>query len=234
MQGAIRYMRKRRLKLFLFVIGDAIQSKSLGATMETSNQIRSCLMVLQKRAGLSPYWLEVWEVTPNPHVNLIAPATEDIALKMAEAYPEYFVGGFGTGRETGRYAIQPVYDARHLQTYLAKERTSRASFALHMPRQKTGRFPNEFIGDRVRLSRALKRHAIEAGDVKDWQRTNAKRSSFKSKKTAKPASQKTEHSTLKCWLPLPMSPDNSFPSWYPIAWMDTPIKSTSTALRVAA
>ena len=218
MRGAIRYMQKRRCKLFLIVIGDKLLSLSPEEALKEAQAIRSHLMVLLKRAGLPTYWLEVWEVDPELHVNLIAPATEEIARKIVQAYPDYFVGGYGEDGETGQYAVQPVYDVRHLKTYLSKQRTARASDSLRMPRQKIGRFPNKVIGDRVRLSRALKRHAIEAGDVKDWQRTNAKRSS--SRKDRKPARLKTTPPPLENWLPLPASLDSGLPDWFPIGWMD--------------
>jgi hypothetical protein len=98
-----------------------------------------------------------------------------------------FVGSRDIGRHLKGSAV--FGDLIHVQLatdphtlarkYFAKERTPQAGYRRsHM---LGGRLPGSHRlaggGDRVRLSRALERDAIEAGYVEAWQHTNARRSS---------------------------------------------------------
>src|SRR5262249_26935880 len=79
--------------------------------------------------------------------------------------------------------VGPVNDAEGLvRGYLAKERTSQADHGRkHVfggRRNGSHRLPGG--GDRIRLSRQLERDAVEAGDVRPWQHTNAKRKTHSS------------------------------------------------------
>jgi hypothetical protein len=75
--------------------------------------------------------------------------------------------------------VRPVTDSNDLaRKYLSKERTPQAGYGRE--RMLGGRLRGshrlEGGGDRVRLSRALERDAIEAGYVEAWQHSNARRS----------------------------------------------------------
>ena len=74
-------------------------------------------------------------------------------------------------------AIERVYDLRGLtQGYFAKMRTSNAGYGrTDLGGRISGAHTLPGGGDRVRLSRELERDAIEAGYVKDWPHTYARR-----------------------------------------------------------
>jgi hypothetical protein len=70
-----------------------------------------------------------------------------------------------------------VTDSNGLFKYLIKERTSQAGYRREhkLGGRLRGSHRLEGGGDRVRLSRALERDAIDAGYIEPWQHTNAKR-----------------------------------------------------------
>src|SRR5215472_10217242 len=75
--------------------------------------------------------------------------------------------------------VRPVTDSNGLvRKYLSKERTPQAGYGREymLGGRLKGSHRLEGGGDRVRLSRALERDAIEAGYVEPWRHSNARRS----------------------------------------------------------
>ena len=75
--------------------------------------------------------------------------------------------------------VRPVTDSNGLvRKYLSKERTPQAGYGREhvLDGRLKGSHRLEGGGDRVRLSRALERDAIEASYVATWQHSNARRS----------------------------------------------------------
>jgi hypothetical protein len=75
--------------------------------------------------------------------------------------------------------FRPVTDSNGLvRKYLSRERTPQAGYGREykLGGRLKGSHRLEGGGDRVRLSRALERDAIEAGYVDAWQHSNARRS----------------------------------------------------------
>jgi len=75
--------------------------------------------------------------------------------------------------------VRPVTNSNGLvRKYLSKERTPQAGYGREhlLGGRLRGSHRLEGGGDRVRLSRALERDAIEAGYVDAWQHSNARRS----------------------------------------------------------
>jgi hypothetical protein len=109
----------------------------------------------------------VFETLGGIHAHVVFVGIDDISDRLRRSKK------FGATIHVG-----PVTDAARLtNSYLAKERTPQAGYRReHMLGGRVkGSHRLQGGGDRVRLSRELERDAIEAGAVKPWQRTNARR-----------------------------------------------------------
>ena len=155
----------RDCHLYWAVIGDDVLTQPSTESYKTFSKVKSRLVRLQERSDLPQYWCETFEVTNGLHDNLIFTGTASIAENLKSAFPDCF---------KGEKSIQLVTDRKALETYLVKESTPQAS---HLsPQRKKGSHRCAGLGDRVSLSRALKRKVLASGDVKDWKITYAKRS----------------------------------------------------------
>lgn len=167
LSAAMHFMEK--WQLWTCAIGDEAMDANNEIACALADDVKSFLTRYQDRAGLPLYWIEVIEVSPSRHSHLVFVGNESIALAVHSAFPSLFVSGVGKGQ-----AIERVHDRRGLVEYLSWERTPQASASLGLVRKK-GSFRLEGLGDRVKLSRALKRDAIEAGLVEPWRATNTAR-----------------------------------------------------------
>lgn len=168
LSGAMHFLRGR-YELWTCAIGDNALDVENEATCKLADEVKSLLVRHQDRASLPLYWIEVIEVSPHRHSHLVFVGSKKIGDALHAAFPSLFASGVSRGE-----AIQPVYDQLGLVAYFSKERTTQASVSLGLPR-KRGSYRLEGLGDRVKLSRDLKRDAIEAGLVAPWKATNTSR-----------------------------------------------------------
>jgi hypothetical protein len=122
----------------------------------------------QTKYNLPAYSVTVLETRGGLHAHIAFIGTRDIAgrLQSSSAFEELI-------------DVRPVTDSNGLvRKYLSKERTSQAGYGREhlLGGRLRGAHRLEGGGDRVRLSRALERDAIEAGYVDAWQHSNARRS----------------------------------------------------------
>ena len=168
LSGAMHFLRGH-YELWTCAIGDHALRVENETTCKLADEVKSLLVRHQDRAGLPLYWIEVIEVSPHRHSHLVFVGSKEIGDALHAAFPSLFVSGVGKGK-----AIARVHDQRGLVDYLSWERTPQASASLGLVRKK-GTFRLEGLGDRVKLSRDLKRDAISAGLVEPWQATNTAR-----------------------------------------------------------
>ncbi len=122
---------------------------------------------LQKEHDLYGYNVTVFETRSAIHAHIIFIGNSSIAQRLRESK-------FGSKIE-----VAPVTNESDLALkYLAKERTPQAGYRLtNLGGRLSGSHRLEGGGDRVRLSRELERDAIDAGVIRPWIHTNARRSS---------------------------------------------------------
>jgi len=123
---------------------------------------------LQTKYDLPAYSVAVLETRGGLHAHITFIGTRDIARRL-QSSPVF----------TGQIDVRPVTDPNGLaRKYLSKERTPQAGYGREymLGGRLKGSHRLEGGGDRVRLSRALERDAIEAGYVDAWQHSNARRS----------------------------------------------------------
>lgn len=210
----MQFMDSKGLTFYWAVLGDEALDMEATNARKTSGEVKSWLVQEQGRSKIPQYWLEVLEVTGGLHSNLVFPANRKIVAKMRKKWPNLF---------KRKKSIRWVYDWHRLAYgYLAKECTQDAYVKFTKRIKKTGTHYIDGGGDRVRLSRALKRDALAAKAITPWTTTNAKRSQRKN--LHKPALPKA--TTLENWLPLPASTEPGLPTWYPIAWLNAKIPLT--------
>ena len=115
---------------------------------------------------LPAYSVLTFETRGGLHAHIVFIGVPEIARRLRRAV-------FGSFVEVSR-----VTDPGCLvRKYLAKERTPQAGYRRNhlLGGRLKGSHRLDGGGDRVRLSRALERDAIEAGAVRPWRHTNAKR-----------------------------------------------------------
>ena len=122
-------------------------------------------MRLQSDHALWCYSLVVFETLPKLHAHIIFIGSGEIADALNRS--DVCAGS----------NVAPVTEVEGLsKNYLVKERVPQANFGrTDLGGRICGSHEIEGGGDRVRLSRELERDAIEAGLIRDWQHTNAKR-----------------------------------------------------------
>jgi hypothetical protein len=123
---------------------------------------------LQTKYNLPAYSVTVLETRGGLHAHIAFIGTRDIAGRLKSSSP------FGELID-----VRPVTDSNGLvRKYLSKERTPQAGYGREhvLGGRLKGSHRLDGGGDRVRLSRALERDAIEAGYVDAWQHSNARRS----------------------------------------------------------
>jgi hypothetical protein len=165
LSGAVRFMtlhcRPRRSALWL-------ATTNKGAARPAIADVWKRITRLQTKYNLPAYSVAVLETRGGLHAHIAFIGTRDIAgrLQSSSAFEELI-------------DVRPVTDSNGLvRKYLSKERTSQAGYDREhlLGGRLRGAHRLEGGGDRVRLSRALERDAIEAGYVDAWQHSNARRS----------------------------------------------------------
>jgi hypothetical protein len=119
---------------------------------------------LQAEHNLAQYHVTVFETSGGLHAHSVFVGNSDVvrALKGSGAFIK----------------IRAIFDANKLaRRYLIKERSPQAGYGRNhlLGGRLRGSHRLDGGGDRVRLSRALERDAIDAGYVESWQHTNARR-----------------------------------------------------------
>ena len=132
------------------------------------DRLKNTVVTFQRRHGVPAYWADMLEVKPRPHLHAIAAAPRGKVKRMCKA-----IDGSNV---LGDVKATVVTDMPNLVGYLAKERTTEASYA---DGNRTRRIPGSHKlpdgGDRQRVSRELKNALIGEGLVDDWTKTNARR-----------------------------------------------------------
>jgi hypothetical protein len=165
LDGAVRFMQKhcpsRRARLWWLTVNK-------DSTRNEIATIQKRITRLQVLENLPPYNVTTFETRGGLHAHIIFIGNHEVARRLENS------AAFG-----GIVKVTPVGNPDGLvRRYLVKERTPQAGYRReHMLGGRIGGSHRlEGGGDRVRLSRELKRHAIRAGWVKPWQPTNAMRS----------------------------------------------------------
>jgi hypothetical protein len=167
LSGAVDFMElhcKRGQRALWWVTTDSNTPRSL------IHDVWKRITRLQGENNFPQYSVAVFEGRGGVHAHLIFLGDHAIAQRL-EASKQ-----FGDVIDVGR-----VNDAEGLvRGYLAKERTPQAGYRREhvFGGRLNGSHRLEGGGDRVRLSRQLKRDAIDDGHVGPWQHTNAKRKPY--------------------------------------------------------
>jgi hypothetical protein len=167
-----RILRRTGLPCWYAVLGDGVLEMAEVDARELFRDAASYIVQAQGRAGHPQYWLRVLESSGGLHANLIFPASPVLADRFRRSIFGQYCSGAGL-QEIGR----SDKDWQALQSYLAKERTPQAEYALgHRlgPRLRGSHQLGDGGGDRVQLSRALRQDALVAGAIVPWQRTKAR------------------------------------------------------------
>jgi hypothetical protein len=158
LSGAVRFMtlytQPRRRGLWLATSDKGTERFAIASIWKRITR-------LQGQIGLRAYSAAVFETKGGLHAHIIFIGTREIAQRLQAA------------------DVRPVTDANGLvQKYLSKERTPQAGYGREhiLGGRLKGSHRLQGGGDRVRLSRALERDAIEASYVDAWQHSNARRS----------------------------------------------------------
>jgi Helix-turn-helix len=160
--GALHLMKKRvRVEGELWWL-----TTPKGSTRSEIAAIQKRITRLQGDHGLYCYSAWVFETKPALHAHIVFIGNPVIAAALKRS---------AVCRGCN---VDLVSDPDGLaKNYLSKERTPQAGYGRSdLGGRIRGSHRIEGGGDRVRLSRELERDAIEAGLVKDWRHTNAKRS----------------------------------------------------------
>ena len=163
LSGAVRFLslhcRRRRSALWL-----ATTNKSAARTAIAD--IWKRITKLQAQYELPAYSAVVFETRGGLHAHITFIGTGEIARRLQRS-------------SVFAIDVRPVTDSNGLvRKYLSKERTPQAGYGREhvLDGRLKGSHRLEGGGDRVRLSRALERDAIEASYVATWQHSNARRS----------------------------------------------------------
>jgi hypothetical protein len=136
-----------------------------GSTRSEIADYQKRITRVQAAHGFPAYNVWIFETLPTLHAHIVFIGNRDVVDVLLRS------------RLCVEAKIEPVTDIVGLKQYLAKERTPQAGYkrrCLGGRIRGSHRLPGG--GDRVRLSRQLERDAIEAGLVRPWKHTNAKRS----------------------------------------------------------
>jgi hypothetical protein len=121
---------------------------------------------LQRAYRLHCYSVTTFECSGGLHAHIVFIGTPKVArrLRASEQFGDVI-------------HVSPVTDPNGLFKYLTKERTPQAGYRREhiLGRRWKGSHRLPGGGDRVRLSRQLEHDAIDAGYVRPWQHTYAKR-----------------------------------------------------------
>lgn len=154
------------MKFSLIVVGDALLDMPELAARALVRTIKSDIMTELRRAGLPGWILEVVESTGGYHVNLIVPTWRGIEKLRDRKYGHCLASA---------KAIREVEDWAGLASYLSKERTPQAQYAVAgITAREPGshKLETKASGDRVNPSKALK---AELKDIlKSYRRSYAK------------------------------------------------------------
>ena len=137
-----------------------------GAARSAIGDVWKRITRLQTKCDLPAYSVAVFETKGGLHAHITFIGTRDVARRLQSS-------------SVFAIDVRPVTDSNGLvRKYLSKERTPQAGYGREylLGWRLKGSHRLEGGGDRVRLSRALERDAIEAGYVDAWQHTNARRS----------------------------------------------------------
>jgi hypothetical protein len=165
LDGAVRFMQKycqsRRARLWWLTVNKDSTRNEIAAIQKRTTR-------LQVLENLPSYNVTTFETRGGLHAHIIFIGNHEVARRLENS------AAFGD--------IVKVATVRNpdglVRRYLVKERTPQSGYRReHMLGGRIGGSHRlEGGGDRVRLSRELKRHAIRAGWVMPWQPTNAMRS----------------------------------------------------------
>ena len=165
LSGAVRFLtihcQERRSALWL-------ATTNKGAARSAIANVWKRITRLQTKYDLPAYSVAVFETKGGLHAHITFIGTPEIATRLQNS------SAFGELVD-----FRPVTDSNGLvRKYLSKERTPQAGYGREykLGGRLKGSHRLEGGGDRVRLSRALERDAIEAGYVDAWQHSNARRS----------------------------------------------------------
>jgi hypothetical protein len=163
LSAAVRFLtihcRGRRSVLWL-------ATTNKGAARSAIADVWKRITRLQTKFDLPAYSVAVFETRGGLHAHITFIGTLDIARGLQSS-------------SVFAIDVRPVTDSNGLvRKYLSKERTPQAGYGREylLGGRLKGSHRLEGGGDRVRLSRALERDAIEAGYVDAWQHSNARRS----------------------------------------------------------
>jgi len=162
LSGAVRFLSlhcRPRSALWL-----ATTNKSAARTAVAD--IWKRITKLQTQYDLPAYSAVVFETRGGLHAHITFVGTREIARRLQSS------SAFAVD-------VRPVTDSTGLvRKYICKERTPQAGYGREhvLGGRLKGSHRLEGGGDRVRLSRALERDAIEDGYVDAWQHSNATRS----------------------------------------------------------
>jgi hypothetical protein len=143
-------------------------STDKGTPRQLIADIQKRVTRLQTEFHLPGYNVTVFETRGGTHAHLIFIGTRKLAKRLEAS------AAFGS-----LIHVRPVTDRNGLALkYLAKERTPQAGYRRGhiLGGRIRGSHRLEGGGDRVRLSQALERDAIQAGYVRPWLHKNARRS----------------------------------------------------------
>jgi hypothetical protein len=163
LSGAVRFMtlhcRPRLSALWL-------ATTNKGAARSAIADVWKRITRLQTKYDLPAYSVAVLETRGGLHAHITFIGTRAIARRLQSS-------------SVFAIDVRPVTDSNGLvRKYLSKERTPQAGYGREymLGGRLKGSHRLEGGGDRVRLSRALERDAIEAGYVDAWQHSNSRRS----------------------------------------------------------
>lgn len=126
----------------------------------------------QREANVPAYWLEIGEGHPADHSNILftlgGPKTPKLISRL-RASPQ-FPGDL--------LVVKKAESAQWFVAYCSKELTPQAKFiaGTRLSRRRKGSHPlGEGGGDRLRMSKELKRDVLAAGCIPPWRRVYASR-----------------------------------------------------------
>lgn len=169
-QDAERHICDLNSCIFYAVLSDA----DLGET-EFRQAVRSYLnriVQIQRRAGIPPTYIAVFEGTPQLHVNILFP------LRVADKIKA--ISRLSNSKHFGAdgISVKPAKCDGWFTRYTAKERTHADRFIPNIPlcKRRPGHHPlGKLGGERVRLSKHLESQIIIQGRIAPRKKTNAKK-----------------------------------------------------------
>ena len=142
----------------------------MAAIMVAADKLKNQVRMFAVRNGAPPWWADIWETRPRPHVHLIAAAPRGKVKLMCQSIE--------ASKALGDVDIDacPVTNINRLVSYLTKEQTTESRFAGGLQtRRIRGSHKLPEGGDRQHISRALETELLQAGLIKPWTKTNARR-----------------------------------------------------------